>query len=79
MPWLLLPLSAFAGLVSAFASGFVSASELWSSVLRTAMGTAATGLGSALKVSTNFVSAKSGMNFCMSMAIPRLAICMPST
>jgi hypothetical protein len=36
------------------------------------------GLGSALNVSTNFVSVSSGMNFCMSKAMPRLAIWMPS-
>ena len=42
-------------------------------------GTAGAGLGSYLKVSTNFVSAISGRNFWMSMEMPRFAIWMPST
>ena len=42
-------------------------------------GIAGAGLGSYLKVSTNFVSAMSGRNFWMSMEMPRFAIWMPST
>ena len=62
-------LASFAGSSS---SGFASAACVGAEA-------GGTGFGSALKVSTNFVSVNIGANFWMSMAIPRLAICMPST
>ena len=55
------------GLDLGFALGFVF------------LGSSVSGFGSLLKASTNLISVSSERNFCMSMAMPRLAIWMPST
>ena len=68
-------LGAAFGFVAALAFGFSAfAVSFFSSVF----GFAVSGFGGVLKDSTNLISVSSGRNFCRSMAMPRLAIWMPS-